>query len=400
MRGKSLYAVGLDLGGASTRCAICLLDSGRVRFLGHAEVESHGWVKGRIADQKAVADSALAALREAERRAQASVESAVVGVGGPTARGANARGVIELGRPREIEQRDVNRAVNRASYVQLMDDRMVLQLFPQDFVVDDHPGHRDPRGMLASRLEANVHLITASTQEHNAIIGAVNLAHLSVEETVFEPIAACYAAVLPEDRRDGVALVDIGAQSTDLVVYRGDGLQLASNLPLCAGHFTRDLALGLHVSFEDAELIKRQFGSAVSAATAGNSLVELPVPENRGPREAPRRLVNRILEARAQELFQYVLREVGRAGMERCLIGGVVLTGGGTNLPGICDVAEVVLNCQARKGLPLGIAGWPEEIDGPEWSTAAGLAMYSARLKMQSELERQAAGLLGRMLSK
>lgn len=400
MPDKRLYAVGLDLGGARTRCVICVLENGRIRFLGSGQVESYGWVKGRIADQKAVADSALAALREAERSAGVSVESTVVGMGGPTVRGANARGVIELGRPREIEQRDVNRAVNRATYVQLMDDRMVLQLFPQDFVVDDHPGHRDPRGMLASRLEANVHLITTSTQEHSSVVGAVNLAHLSVEETVFEPVAACYAAVLPEDRREGVALVDVGAQSTDVVLYYGDALQLAATLPLCADHFTRDLAVGLCVSFEDAECIKRQFGSAVSATTAGNSFIELPAPENREPRDVPRRLLNEILEARAQELFRFVQREVARVGMERALIGGVVLTGGGTNLPGLCDVAEAVLNCQARKGLPLGIADWPDEIDNAEWNTAAGLAMYSGRLKLQSEVERQAAGLLGRILSR
>jgi cell division protein FtsA len=328
------------------------------------------------------------------------VEAAVVGVGGPTVRGANARGVIELGRPRQIEQRDVNRAVNRASYVQLMDDRMVLQLFPQDFVVDDHPGHRDPREMLASRLEANVHLITASAQEHSSVVGAVNLAHLSVEETVFDPLAACYAAVLPDDRREGIALVDIGAQSTDLVVYYGDALQLASTLPICGDHFTRDLALGLHIGFEDAESVKRQFGAAVSATTAENSFIELPAPESREPREAPRKLLNQILEARALELFKYVWRELSRVGMERALMGGVVLTGGGANLPGMCDVAETVLNCQARKGLPVGIADWPEEADNAAWTAAAGLAMYSGKLKMQSEMEKQAVGLLGRILSR
>ena len=146
-------------GSRRTRLAICLLEEGRLRFLGCGSVESQGWIKGRIADQGAVAASILAALREAEANAQVSVESVVVGMGGPTVRGANGRGVIELGHVREIEQRDVNRVVDRASHVQLQEDRMVLQLFPQDFVVDDHPGHRDPRRMLASRLEINVHLV-------------------------------------------------------------------------------------------------------------------------------------------------------------------------------------------------------------------------------------------------
>jgi cell division protein FtsA len=280
-----------------------------------------------------------------------------------------------------------------------MEDRMLLQLFPQDFVVDDHPGHRDPRGMLAARLEANVHLITASAQEHNAVVGAVNLAHLMVEETVFDPLAACFAAVLPDDRREGVALLDIGAQSSDMVVYYGDALQGSCSLPICGDHFTRDLALTFHLSPDDAELIKKQLGSAVAAATAENAMVFLPMPENREAREAPRRLISEILEARAKELLKYVMRELTRVGMER-LLSGFVLTGGGACLPGLCDLAETFLPCEARIGLPVGIVGWPVELDHPAWTVAAGLAMYSGRLKAQAVLDKQSAGIWGRILSR
>lgn len=395
---KTLYPAGLDVGSAETRCVIGLLENERVRLLGYGAVASGGWDKGEIKSQKAVTDSVLGALREAEAQAQVPVESVVVGVGGPSVRGANARGVVDMGRPREIEQRDINRAISRASLVQLMDDRMVLQLFPQDFVVDDHPGHRDPRGMIGSRLDANVHLVTVSAQEHNTLVGAVNQAHLTVEETVFEPLAASYAAILPEDRREGVALVDIGAESTDLVIYYGDALQLATSLRVCGDHFTRDLVKMLCVGYEDAEMLKRQFGCAVASSTAENSLVELPSMESREPRETSRKQVNRYLEARAGEVFKYVLREVERVGMERALIGGVVLTGGASMLPGICDMAESILNCPARKGLALGILDWPEEIDTAVWTTVAGLAMYSARLKMQTELEKKTISLLGRIL--
>ncbi len=201
---KPIYAVGLDAGSRQTRMVICALEGGRLRFLGAASVESQGWHKGphrRPERRHGFHSEALCARRRPT--AGVSVESVVVGVGGPTVRGANSRGVVELGHVREIEQRDVNRVVDRASRVQLQEDRMVLQVFPQDFVVDDHPGHRDPRKMMASRLEINVHLVTASVQEHTALVGAVNQAHLVVEETVFEGLAACYAAVLPEERRRG-----------------------------------------------------------------------------------------------------------------------------------------------------------------------------------------------------
>ena len=398
MAAKPIYAVGLDTGGRQTRIVICALEDGRVRFLGCAAVESQGWVRGRINNQRAVTESILTVLREAEAVAGVSVESAAVGMGGPNVRGANARGVVELGHVREIEQRDVNRVVDRASRVQLQEDRMILQMFPQDFVVDDHPGHRDPRKMLGSRLEINVHLLTASIQEHNALVGAVNQAHLLVEETVFEALASCYAAVLPEERREGIAVVDIGSQSTELVVYYGDAIHLASTLRICGDHFTRDLAQGLCLSFEDAELVKLEFGSAVAELSPENAFVELPTEEGREPRRAPRRFVNQILEARARELFRFVRAELSRVGMEHALLGGVFLTGGAAKLPDLCDVAEQELQCRTRYGLAFGIQHWPEALNDPEWSTAAGLAMYAAKIKSQPEYQREAAGWLGRIL--
>ena len=396
MAAKPIYAAGLDAGSGKTRLVVCTLEDGRLRFLGCSAVPSQGWLKGRIADQRAVSASILAALGQAEAAAGTAIESVVVGLGGPTIRGANSRGVLELGYVREIEQPDINRVVNRASHVQLQEDRMLLQLFPQDFVVDDHPGHRNPRKMLAARLEINVHIITCSVQEHNALVGAVNQAHLAVEETIFEALGACYAAVLPDERREGIAVIDIGAQSTQLVVYYGDALHLASTVRICGDHFTRDLAQGLCLSFEDAELVKLEYGAALAEPSPDNVLVDLPTPENREHRHATRRFVNQIIEARAEELFRFVRSELSRVGMDRALMGGVFLTGGGARLPDLCDVAERVLQCQARFGLPFGIQDWPETMNDPEWSTAAGLAMYSAKLKAQER--RATAGWLGKLL--
>jgi cell division protein FtsA len=395
---KPIYAAGLDAGSRQTRLVICALENSRIRFVGASAVESQGWSKGRINDQQAVAESVMAALRDADRSAAGALQSVVVGVGGPTVRGANGRGVLELGYVQEIQQTDVRRVIERASRVQLMEDRMVLQLFPQDFVVDGHPGHRDPRKMLASCLEINVHLVTASVQEHNAIVGAVNAAHLAVEESVFEALAACYASVLPENRREGIAVVDIGAESTDLVVYYGDAMHLASTGRISGDHFTRDLAHCLCLSFEDAEQVKLEFGCAIAKSSPENVLVELPTPEDRQPREVQRTIVNRILAARAEELFRFVRGEFARVGMERALIGGVFLVGGAAKLPGLCDVAEDILQCQIRFGLTEGIQDWPLELNDPAWCTAAGLAMYSAKLKEHAGMQKESANWIGKML--
>jgi cell division protein FtsA len=221
---------------------------------------------------------------------------------------------------------------------------------------------------------------------------------LAVDETVFEALAACYAAVLPEDRGEGTALADIGAHSTELVVYYGDALQLASTIPICGDHFTRDIAHFLRISLEDAALVKEQYGSASAASTSENSFIELPMPDGREARETPRRKLNEIIEARAEELFKLVRLELARVGMDRGLTSGLVLTGAASQLHGMCDLAERVLDCPARIGLPVGIMNWPEALVDPAWATAAGLAMYSARLHTQVDLERQSVGLLGRML--
>ena len=398
MQGTPVYAVGLDAGSNYTRFAIGVLEHSKLRVIGIGQAESQGWVKGRIADQRAASDAILRAVREAEATAQVTVESAVAGMGGPTVRGANSRAAIEVGRKREIEQRDVSRVIDHASRVQLHEDRMLLQACLQDFVVDDPPGHRDPRGMIASRIEANMHLVTSSVQEHDCLVTAMNLAHLAAEETVYEGVAACYAGILPDERREGIALLDIGAHSSELAVYYGDSLQLASSIPICGDHFTKDIARGLYTTYEDAVRLKEQYGCAALGLTGDNSLVEVPSPEDRGAREAPRRLLNQILEARAEELFRFVRRELQRVGMDQALMGGIVLAGGGARLSGMCDMAEKVLNCQARNGLALGICDWPEEIDNPVWTTAAGLMMYSAKLKAREAARQRAVGFLGRML--
>ncbi len=268
---KPIYAVGLDAGSRQTRMVVVVLEGGRLRFLGCGTAASQGWLKGRIADQRAVADSILAALREAEARPASPSIARWWGLGGPTVRGANSRGVVELGYVREIEQRDINRVVDRASRVQLPEDRMVLQLFPQDFVVDDHPGHRDPRRMLAARLEINVHLVTASVQEHNALVGAVNQAHLAVEETVFEALAACYAG---------------GAAGGAAGRHRGGGYRRA--IHRAGGLLRRRHAPGLH----RADL-RRPFHARPGAG---------PVPEFRGCRTGEAGIRRRGLGAPAPKM--------------------------------------------------------------------------------------------------
>jgi len=390
--------VGIDAGSSKTRCVVCLLENSRLQFLGYGEAPARGWAKSRITDQNGVAESIRNAVAEAERLAQVSVESAVVGIGGAAIEGANGRGVYEFGRPREVEAGDLGYAVERATRVRLEEDRLLLQVFPQDFTVDGRAGYRNPQGVKCSRLEANVHIITANLQEHQFLVAAVHQAHLAVEETVFEAMAAAYAAVLPEDRNRGVAVVDIGMHSTGITIYDCEALLLAASIPVGGDHFTKDVAWCLTTSYEDAEMLKLEYGCAILGLTSDHSLIEIPSPDGRPSREATRRQLNVVLEARAEELFEYVRAAVTRVGMEQSLLEGIVLCGGGARLAGMCDMAERVLNCQARNGLAIGIRDWPEELNQTEWTVAAGLSMYSARLKLKREQRRRAPGLAGMVL--
>ncbi|MGH9629076.1 MAG: cell division protein FtsA, partial [Bryobacteraceae bacterium] len=267
MASESELAAGLDIGSAQTRCVICLHEGNGIRLLGYGESESHGWVKGRLSDHSAITGSVRLAVREAERKAQTVIEGAVLGIGGGTVEGWNNRGVYEFARPREIDPGDLSYAVELASKLRLHEDRFLLQVVPQDFTVDGRAGFRNPRGAVCSRLEANVHIITTSANEHQSVVNAVHQAHLAVEETVFEPLAAAYASVVQEERARGVAVIDMGAHSTGLVVYDGEALLLAVTLPISSDHFTRDVAYGLTVSYEDAENLKKEYGCAVLGLT-------------------------------------------------------------------------------------------------------------------------------------
>ncbi len=388
-------AVGLDLGSARTRCLILSITNGRLRYLGHSETSSRGWHKGRLADQEAVSACTRDVVQAAEAQAGVSVDALVLGVGGASVEGCHSRGIYEFGRPRAIGLDDMAYAVERSEQVRLEEDRMILHLFPQDFTLDGRSGKRYPRGSICSRLEANAHIVTFSEQEHHSILAAVHQASYAVEETMFEPVATAYASINRDDRNRGVAVVDIGKHSTDLVVYDGEAVLLSRSLAISADHFTRDVAVGLTVQYDDADRLKIEYGCAILGLTSDNSYIEVPSQEGRQPREAPRKQLNEILEARAEELFIHVGSELVTIGMEQKLLEGVILAGGGALLNGMCDMAERVLNCPARNALPEGIQDLPEDLCNPAWATAAGLARYSARLKTSRDTKRRAPGLMG-----
>ncbi len=386
--------VGLDLGSSAFRCLAATLERGMLHYAGSASVPARGWQRGRVTDPQAVAGGISEVVGRVEELFHLSIARVVMGVAGPSVRSVNSRGQCELWPPREIAQYDVNRAVERACGLQFREDHMILQVFPQYFTVDHDNEYRDPRGIPGGLLEANVHILITSKNEHEALVGLCNQVHLQVEDSVFEPVAAALATVLPADRFHGVALADIGIHSTELVVYWKEMLVHSASIPIGAEHFTRDVAKGLHVGPPDAEQLKLEYGCALMGLTADNSRIELPPVNGKERREAGRRRLNYMLEARGRDLMQLIGKELQQCQMAENLGTGLLLAGGGALLPGLCDLAEQALNCPCRLALPIGICDLPDRLNEASWSTAAGLSMYAARLRVQEQQRQQQESLL------
>lgn len=394
MAKKVQFAAGLDLGSAWTRLVVVALENGLVRYVTHAAEVSRGWRRGQIADQNAVAAGVRRVFEQCERRMREPLGSAVVGVGGPGVRCRQGRGVYDFGPRRRVEQDDIAQALKLAAQSPLDPDRMLLQVLPQDFTLDGRPPIPHPLNVECERFEAHALMITASRQEHQTVVSAVQQAGVQVEETVFEAMAAAYACILPEERSSGVALLDIGAHSSNVVFYDGDSMLFAAGLPVSGDHFTRDISTVHGVAYEEAERLKLAYGCAHTAPSGDNIVIELPAEGGRSVREVGRRALIETLEARAGQIFEIVESCRVRHARELHLGEGLVLCGGGAQLEGMVQEAERLLRCPVRLGLTRGILEWPEELCSPVWTTAAGLAMYSARLQSRHE-SGGGAGLLG-----
>jgi cell division protein FtsA len=378
---KSQLAFGLDIGSIWTRGVVLAVEEDCLRYVGHAAVPSRGWRRGQIVDQSATADVVEEVVRQVEVVSSEQIGSAVIGVGGPAVRAQQGRGLYDFGHSRPIDRGDLEYAVDLAAHARLEEGRTLLQVLPQDFTVDGRPPAEHPLNVECLRLEAHALLVTTLGHEHQTLLSSVHQAHLSVEETVFEALAAAYACVLPEERAGGVAVIDIGGHSTNVIFYDGDVALFAAGLPISGDHFTRDLAELKALSFEDAERMKFAHGCAMTGLSADNIVIELPAEAGRGGRQVTRRDLVEILEARAGQLFELVEQIRRRYAHNLPLMEGVVLVGGGSQLEGMVEMAEKVMGCPARLGFARGIIDWPDDLMSPVWTTGAGLGMYSARLR-------------------
>ena len=386
-RNENIITV-IDVGSAKTVALAVEITQQGLRYRGHGVADSRGSRKGVIVDLEKAVQSVQKAVEEAERTAELPLESAVVGISGPHLRALNSQGGISLGaRAREISREDMRLAVEKARSIPLPEDRQVLHLLPQEFILDEQSGIRDAYGMMGRQLEVRVHVITASNSATQNVVTVLNRAGMEVTDTVYEALAASDAVLRSDERELGAVVVDVGAGSTDILVVQEGVITHSAVIPIGGDHFTSDVAVGLRTPLAEAENIKRQFGHCIYTAVPDGNEIEVPSVGDRPPRLARQRELADYLEARARELAEMLRDNLRAAGLYqpsdlKTLPGGVIVTGGGARLQGLLETFEETLRRPTRMGMPLGMAKLPTFLAEPEFSVALGLVFYTHRSRV------------------
>jgi cell division protein FtsA len=374
---------GLDLGTTKV-CAIVAehTDDG-VDIIGVGSVPAKGLKKGVVVNIESTMHAIKAAIEQAETMAGVAIGTVYAGIAGSHVRGINQEGVAAI-HAREVSQDDVDRVLEQAKAIPLPSDRQVIHVLPQEFIVDDQDGIKEPVGMSGVRLEARVHMVTASTPSIQNIIKCAERCDLHVAEVVLQPLASA-SAVLSEDEREiGVALVDIGGGTSDIIVYVDGAVVHTSVIPIGGINFTNDVATGLRTPMAEAERLKIKYGCAMTKMVDEDETIDVPSVGGRAPRTVPRRVLCDIVEPRAEEIFAAVRHVIAETGFSDMLAAGVVITGGTTLLDGMPELAEQVLALPVRRGAPTGIGGLVDVVRSPAYSTAVGLVKYgSERLRVR-----------------
>ena len=369
--------VGLDIGTTKIGVIIGEVDaSGALKIVGVGTSPSDGLRKGMVVNIDKTVKSIEHAVGEAELMAGVDVEHVYVGIAGDHIKSINSRGVIAVSRnDNEITRPDVERVIEAARAVAIPLDREMLHVIPQDFVVDDQPGIKDPVGMSGVRLEGDVHIVTGAITSVQNLYKSVEKAGLKVSGVVLEPLASSYAVLEDDERELGCAVIDIGGGTTDLIVFIEDNVRHTASIGLGGRNVTNDLAIGIRTPLERAEEIKRLHGTCLRSHEGGE-YIPVPGVGGREQREVSRAVLASIIEPRMREIFTLALRELQKNHYLDTLGAGIILTGGCSLLHGTAELAEQVFGMPVKIGVPKGFGGLVDAVATPAHATGVGLVQY------------------------
>ena len=356
MSNKKDFVVGLDIGTTKICCIVGeVAEAGPnpvIDIVGIGTAPSNGLRKGVVINIDSTVESISKAVEEAELMAGVEISTVYTGIAGGHIKSFNSTGIVAI-KDKEIQQSDIQRVIDAAKAVAIPLDREVIHIIPQEYVIDDQDGIRDPIGMSGVRLEAKVHIVTGAVSSAQNIIKCANKAGLNVSEICLEPIASS-EAVLSQDEKDlGVVLVDIGGGTSDIAIFKEGSIVYTGVLAICGHHITNDISVGLRTPIAEAEKIKIDYGCALASLVSSDDTIEVPGVGGRKPRILSRRLLAEIIEPRVEEIFNLIHSEIQKSGYADVLSGGVVIKGGSTLLEGMPELAEFIFEMPVKRGIPM-----------------------------------------------
>lgn len=381
MAKKGEIVVGLDIGTTKVAAVVGEVADDGIDIIGIGSHPSAGLHKGVVVNIDATCASITHAIEEAEQMAGCDISTVFAGIAGGHISSFNNNGIVAV-KNREIGPEDVGRVLEQAKAVAIPLDREVIHAIPQGYVVDDQDGIRDPVGMSGVRLEARVHIVTGAVTSAQNIVKCAQRCGLNVADIVLEQIASADSVLHEDEKELGVALVDIGGGTTDLVIFVDGAVVHTSVVAVGGQHLTHDIAVGLRTPRAEAERIKQRFGCALVRLVDPDEMMEVTSVGGRPPTQQPRQMLAHIIEPRVEEIFSLVQRKILDTGYGDLLASGLVITGGTTLLEGITEAAEQVTGLPVRSGMPFGFGGMKDMVESPIFATGAGLVNYGSKFDM------------------
>lgn len=375
--------VGLDIGTSKVVAIVGQSKAdGTLEIIGIGAQPSHGIKRGVVVDIEATVRSIQRAVQEAELMAGCEIHSVYVGIAGSHVSSTNSHGIVGI-RDREVLPTDVERVIDAARAVAMPADQKVLHVLPQEYVVDNQDGVREPAGMSGVRLEARVHLVNCAVNAAQNIEKCVRRCNLQVEALILEQLASSYSVLTEDERELGVCLVDIGGGTTDIAIFTDGAIRYTANIAVAGDHVTNDIAMALRTPKQHADEIKTKYACALTSMVGEDETIQVPSVGERPPRTLSREVLARVVEPRYEEIYSLILAEIKRSGFHDLIPGGIVLTGGSSKMEGAIELAEEVFHMSVRQGVPRGVAGLTDVVSNPIYATSVGLLLYAQRMEQE-----------------
>ncbi|HOY70679.1 MAG TPA: cell division protein FtsA [Methylotenera sp.] len=392
--------VGLDIGTSKIVAIVAELQpEGSVKVIGLGQHVSRGLKKGVVVNIESTMQSIQRALEEAELMANCKINTVFTGIAGSHIKSLNSHGMVKI-KDAEVSQMDVDKVVETARAIALPADQQILHILTQEFIIDGQEDVREPLGMSGMKLEVKVHIVTGAVAAAQNIVKCIKRCGIEVSDLILQPLASSLAVLTEDEKELGVCLVDIGGGTTDIAVFKQGAIRHTAVVPIAGDQMTNDIAVAFRTPTQAAEDIKVKHGCALRQLADAREIIEVPGVDGREAKQLSVQTLAEVLEPRIVELYELVLSELRRSGMEDMIASGIVITGGSAMMKGMVELGEEVFHMPVRMGLPRYVGGLSEVVGNPRFATAVGLVLMGKQQIEKMLNDQSDIGSFGRILEK